>query len=71
MACVFEGNSWMPLVLRICPKYWISLEKKLYLLNFMESFAACSFSNTCLTWDRCSAVLLNIIMSSKYAIVQS
>ena len=70
MACVFEGNSQMPFMLRICPKYWISLEKKWHLLNFIESFAACSFSNTCLMWDRCSAVLLNIIMSSMYAIAK-
>ena len=72
MACVFEGRGQMPLVLKMCPKYWISLEKKWHLLNFMESFADQSFSNTFLICDRCSsAALLNIIMSSKYAIVKS
>ena len=39
MACVFDGNGQIPLVLRICPKYWISLEKKWHLLSFIESFA--------------------------------
>ena len=38
----------------------------------MESFAVQSFSNTFLICDSCSfAVLLNIIMSSKYAIAKS
>ena len=45
MACVFEVSGWMLLVLKICPKYWISLEKKWHLLNFMKSFADHSFLN--------------------------
>ena len=62
IAHVFEGSWWMPLVLKICPKYWISLEKKWHLLNFMESFANWSFSNTFLMCDICSsAVLLKIL----------
>ena len=72
MASVFEGSGQMPLVLKICPKYWISLEKKWHLLSFMESFANQSFLNTFLMCDKCSsAVLLNIIISSKYATVKS
>ena len=66
MACVFDGSGRIPVALRMCPKYWISLEKKLHLLIFMESLADCSFSNTPLMCERCSyGVLLNIVMSSK------
>ena len=36
MACVFDGNRQITFVLRICPKYWISLEKKCHLLSFMK-----------------------------------
>ena len=62
----------MPLVLKTCPKFWISLEKKWHLPNFMESFADSCFANTFLMCDRCSStVLMNIIISSKYAIVKS
>ena len=44
----------------MCPKYWIYLEKKWHLLNFTESSA-----------DRCSsAVLLKIIILSRYAIAK-
>ena len=72
IVCVFEGSGWMPMVLKICPKYWISWEKKWCLLNFMESLADQSFSNTFLMCDRCSsAVLLNIIILFNYAIVKS
>ena len=45
----------MPVALKMCPKYWVSLEKKLHLLIFMESFADYSFLNT----------FLNIMMLSR------
>ena len=71
MACVFEGNSWMLLVLRMCPKYYISFEWKWHLLNITESFAVHSFSKTCLMHERCSSTaLLKIIISSKYAMAK-
>ena len=79
---MFRSCWWVHLLNSLCflkveggkihPKYWISLEKKWHLLNFMESFANWSFSNTLLMCNRCSsAVLLKIIMSSKYAIAKS
>ena len=43
MACVLDGKGWIPVALKICPKYWISLEKKLHLLIFMDSLAGLSF----------------------------
>ena len=54
MACVLDGKGQIPVTLKICPKYWISLEKKLYLLIFMDSLADLSFSNTFLICERCS-----------------
>ena len=63
MAYVLDGRGQMPVVLKMCPRYWISLEKKLHLLIFMESFADSSFSNTFLMCGRCSCgALLNIMM---------
>ena len=51
----------MPVALRMWPKYCISLEKKLHLLFFIETFADFSFLNTMQMWERCSCgVLLNI-----------
>ena len=64
----FEGSGQMPLVFKLCPKYWGSLEKKWHLLSFMESFADQSFSKTFLMCDRCSSA---VIMSSGYATVKS
>ena len=43
MACVLDGKGQMPVALKICPKYWVSLEKKLHLLIFMGSLADLSF----------------------------
>ena len=72
IACVFEGNGQMPLVLRMCPKYCISFVKKWHLLNFMESLAVYNFSKTCLMWESCSStVVLKIMISSKYAMAKS
>ena len=53
MACVLDGRGQMPLVLKMCPKYWISLEKKLHLLIFIDSFADFNFLNTFLMCERC------------------
>ena len=46
----------MPVALRKCPKYWISLEKKLHLLFFIERFADLGFLNTMQICKRCSLV---------------
>ena len=54
MACVLAGSGHMPVALRMCPKYWISLEKKLHLLFFIERFADLSFSNTMQICEKCS-----------------
>ena len=69
IACVLEGSGCMPVALKIWHKYCISFEKKLHLLFFMERLAILSFSNTMWMCVRCSCgVLLNMIISSKYAI---
>ena len=61
----------MPVVLRMCPRYWISLAKKWHLLSFIDKWAFHIFSKTCLMCYRCaSAVLLKMIMSSRYAIAR-
>ena len=66
MVCVLDGKGRMPVALKMCPKYWISLEKKWHLLIFMDSFADLSFSNTFLMCERCSwGDLLNIIIASR------
>ena len=39
MAFVLDGKGCMPVALKMCPRYWISLEKKLHLLIFMDSLA--------------------------------
>ena len=66
MAWVLAGSGHMPVALRMSPKYWISLEKKLHLLFLIERFADLSFSNTMQVCERCSwGVLLNIMMSSR------
>ena len=44
----------MPVVLRMWPKYCISLEKKLHLLFFVEMFVDLSFLNTMQMCERCS-----------------
>ena len=68
MACVLEGSGRILVALRMCPKYCISFEKKLHLLFFMDRLVALSFSNTKRMCERCSCgVLLNMIMSSRYA----
>ena len=54
MARVFAGSSHMPVALRMCPKYCISIEKKLHFLFFIERFADLSFSNTMQMCERCS-----------------
>ena len=65
----FDGSGLMPVALSMCPRYCISLEKKLHLLFFIERFADFSFSKTILICDKCSCgVLLKMMMSSKYAI---
>ena len=71
MACVLEGKGLIPVALRICPRYWISLEKKLHLLFVMERLVDLSFLKTILMCERYSqGVLLNIIISSRYAIAK-
>ena len=66
MAAVLEGSGRMSVALRMCPKYCISLKKKLHLLFFIERFADLSFSNTMPMCERCSCgVLLNMMMSSR------
>ena len=37
IAFVFNGRGFIPVVLRMWPKYWISLVKKWHLLNFMDN----------------------------------
>ena len=39
MAWVFDGSSLMPLVLRMCPRYWISLTKKWHLQSLIDKWA--------------------------------
>ena len=39
IACVFNGSGFMPFVLSICPRYWISFMKKWHLLSFMDKCA--------------------------------
>ena len=58
MASVFDASSLMPLVLRMCPRYWISLVKKWHLLSFIDRCAFLNFSKTCLMWLRCSSAVL-------------
>ena len=71
MACVFEGSGQIPVALRMCPKYCISFDKKLHLLFFIDRLVALSFSKTKWMCERCSCgVLLNIIMSSMYAMAK-
>ena len=56
----------MPLVLRICPRYLVSLVKKWHLLSFLDRCVLLNFSKTCLMRLRCSsAVLMKIMMSSR------
>ena len=43
MACILDGKGLIHVALRMCPRYWISLEKKLHLLFFMERLADLSF----------------------------
>ena len=63
ITAVLEGNGLMPVLLRAWPKYWISLAKKWYLLNFMVNFTSWSLWKTCCRWFRCSSeVSLYIIM---------
>ena len=40
MACVFEGNGQMPLVLRMCPKYCISFVKKWHFAKLHGEFGS-------------------------------
>ena len=71
MAWVFDGSGLMPVVLRMCLRYWISLVKKWHLLSFIDRCAFHNCMRTCLMCLRCSsAVLLKMIMSSRYAIDQ-
>ena len=71
MACALDGKGLIPVALRMCPRYWISSEKKLYLLFFMERLADLNFLKRFLICERCSwGVLLNIIISSTYAIAK-
>ena len=50
MAWVFVGSGLMPMVLRMCLRYWISLVKKWHLLSFIDRCSFCNFSKTCLKW---------------------
>ena len=43
MAYVLDGKGLIPVALRMCPRYWISLEKKLHLLFFLERLGDLSF----------------------------
>ena len=71
MACVLDGKDLIPVALRMCPRYWISLEKKLHLLFSMERLADSSFLKTILMCERCFwCILLDIIISSRYAIAK-
>ena len=54
MARVLDGKGLIPVALRMCPRYWISLKEKLHLLFFMERLADLSFSKTILMCQRCS-----------------
>ena len=66
----FDGRVLIPLVLRMCLRYWISLVKKWHLLSFIDKCALLNFSKTCLMWLRCSsAVLLKIMILSRYAMM--
>ena len=66
IAAVLEGSGLMPVLLRTWPKYWISMTKKLHLLNFMVNCASQSLWKTCCKWSRCAfAVLVYITMSYK------
>ena len=68
--CVFDGSSLMPLGLRMCQRYGISLVKKWHFLSFIDKCAFLSFSKICLMWLRCSsAVLWKIMISSRYGMV--
>ena len=51
----FDGSGMMPLVLRMCPRYWISLVKKWHLLSFIDRCAFPNFLKTYLMWWRSSA----------------
>ena len=63
MAWVFDGSGLMPVVLRMCLRYWISLVKKCHLESFIDRCAFHNFLKTCLMWLRCSsAVLLKMMM---------
>ena len=67
----FNGSGFIPFVLSIWPKYQISFVKKWHLLSFIDRCALLSFLKTCIMWSMCSfAVLLKIMMSSKYAIAK-
>ena len=55
IALVLDGSGLMPVELRMCPRYCISLAKKAHLLFFMERFAVLSLSKTVWMWDKCSS----------------
>ena len=44
MAWAFDGRGLMPLVLRMCLRYWISLVKKWHLLSFINRCVFLNFS---------------------------
>ena len=71
ISCVFDGSGFIPLVLSIWPRYWISFVKKWHLLSFIDKCALLSFFKTHFMWSRCSsAVLLIMMMLSKHAMVK-
>ena len=41
---VFDGRGLVPLVLRMCLRYWFSLVKKCHLLSFIDRCAFLNFS---------------------------
>ena len=47
IAWVFYGRGLIPLVLRMCLRYWISLVKKWHLLSFIDKCVFLNFSKTC------------------------
>ena len=69
MAWNFYGSGLIPVVLRMCLRYWISVVKRWHLLSFINRCAFHNFSKSCLMWVRCSsAVLLKKMMSFRSVI---
>ena len=62
----FDGSGFIPFVLSISSRYWISSVKKWHLLHLIDRCVLLSFLKTCSMLCRCScAVWLKMMMSSK------